>query len=254
MPYERMHSTRRRAVTWSRRQAKNVAGGKELLRTMLSKEAATNFAKTKLAADHRQGHRARRRIRLDRPGVADRDARRRRGPTCSPGTSSTSTAPTPTSSSSGTASSSGESDAAGLTSRPAGDHRQGPRGRLDQEDRGHVTAPALVAATAAATGPPRRRLAAAADLRPGELHRRVPRAAAAPLFVLFVVWPFVQAFVLLDDRLDGLLAGDELRRARQLPEAPRRRHLPDGARQQRACWRSSSRSSPSCSASRSPRW
>ncbi len=30
-------------------QAKNVAGGKELLRTMLSKEAATNFAKTKLA-------------------------------------------------------------------------------------------------------------------------------------------------------------------------------------------------------------
>ncbi|MBB2892416.1 N-acetylglucosamine/diacetylchitobiose ABC transporter substrate-binding protein [Flexivirga oryzae] len=30
-------------------QAKNVAGGKELLRAMLSKEAATNFAKTKLA-------------------------------------------------------------------------------------------------------------------------------------------------------------------------------------------------------------
>ena len=30
-------------------QGKNVAGGKELLRTMLSKEAATNFAKTKLA-------------------------------------------------------------------------------------------------------------------------------------------------------------------------------------------------------------
>ncbi|WP_354501092.1 N-acetylglucosamine/diacetylchitobiose ABC transporter substrate-binding protein [Mycetocola sp. 2940] len=30
-------------------QAKNVAGGKELLRTMLSKEAATNFAKEKLA-------------------------------------------------------------------------------------------------------------------------------------------------------------------------------------------------------------
>src|SRR4029077_16139539 len=30
-------------------QGKNVAGGKELLRTMLSKDAATNFAKTKLA-------------------------------------------------------------------------------------------------------------------------------------------------------------------------------------------------------------
>jgi N-acetylglucosamine transport system substrate-binding protein len=30
-------------------KGKNVAGGKELLRTMLSKEAATNFAKTKLA-------------------------------------------------------------------------------------------------------------------------------------------------------------------------------------------------------------
>src|SRR5699024_7375264 len=30
-------------------QAENVAGGKEVLRTMLSKEAATNFAKTKLA-------------------------------------------------------------------------------------------------------------------------------------------------------------------------------------------------------------
>ena len=31
------------------RKGKNVAGGKELLRVMLSKEAATNFAKTKLA-------------------------------------------------------------------------------------------------------------------------------------------------------------------------------------------------------------
>jgi N-acetylglucosamine transport system substrate-binding protein len=31
------------------KQAKNVAGGKELLRTMLSKDAATNFSKTKLA-------------------------------------------------------------------------------------------------------------------------------------------------------------------------------------------------------------
>ena len=30
-------------------KAQNVAGGKELLRVMLSKEAATNFTKTKLA-------------------------------------------------------------------------------------------------------------------------------------------------------------------------------------------------------------
>ena len=30
-------------------QAKNAAGGKEILRAMLSKDAATNFAKTRLA-------------------------------------------------------------------------------------------------------------------------------------------------------------------------------------------------------------
>jgi N-acetylglucosamine transport system substrate-binding protein len=48
MPYTAMHSTAGEPFVIPS-QAKNVAGGKELLRTMLSKEAATNFAKTKLA-------------------------------------------------------------------------------------------------------------------------------------------------------------------------------------------------------------
>ena len=48
MPYEALHSASGEPFVIPS-QAKNVAGGKELLRTMLSKEAATNFAKTKLA-------------------------------------------------------------------------------------------------------------------------------------------------------------------------------------------------------------
>jgi N-acetylglucosamine transport system substrate-binding protein len=48
MPAEALHSTAGEAFIVPS-QGKNVAGGKELLRTMLSKEAATNFAKTKLA-------------------------------------------------------------------------------------------------------------------------------------------------------------------------------------------------------------
>jgi len=48
MPYTALHSTAGEPFVVPS-QAKNVAGGKELLRTMLSKEAATNFAKTKLA-------------------------------------------------------------------------------------------------------------------------------------------------------------------------------------------------------------
>jgi N-acetylglucosamine transport system substrate-binding protein len=48
MPYTAMHSTAGEPFVIPS-QAKNVAGGKELLRTMLSKEAATNFAKEKLA-------------------------------------------------------------------------------------------------------------------------------------------------------------------------------------------------------------
>jgi N-acetylglucosamine transport system substrate-binding protein len=48
MPYTAMHSAAGEPFIIPS-QAKNVAGGKELLRTMLSKEAATNFAKTKLA-------------------------------------------------------------------------------------------------------------------------------------------------------------------------------------------------------------
>ncbi|KGN34881.1 hypothetical protein N802_02275 [Knoellia sinensis KCTC 19936] len=48
MPYTALHSAAGEGFIVPSK-AKNVAGGKELLRTMLSKEAATNFAKTKLA-------------------------------------------------------------------------------------------------------------------------------------------------------------------------------------------------------------
>ncbi|MET0932524.1 MAG: N-acetylglucosamine/diacetylchitobiose ABC transporter substrate-binding protein [Mycetocola sp.] len=48
MPKEALHSTAGEPFIVPS-QGKNVAGGKELLRTMLSKEAATNFAKEKLA-------------------------------------------------------------------------------------------------------------------------------------------------------------------------------------------------------------
>ncbi len=48
MPFEALHSAAGEPFVIPS-QGKNVAGGKELLRTMLSKEAATNFAKTKLA-------------------------------------------------------------------------------------------------------------------------------------------------------------------------------------------------------------
>ncbi len=48
MPFEALHSAAGEPFIVPS-QGKNVAGGKELLRTMLSKDAATNFAKTKLA-------------------------------------------------------------------------------------------------------------------------------------------------------------------------------------------------------------
>jgi N-acetylglucosamine transport system substrate-binding protein len=48
MPYTALHSAAGEPFVVPS-QGANVAGGKELLRTMLSKEAATNFAKTKLA-------------------------------------------------------------------------------------------------------------------------------------------------------------------------------------------------------------
>ena len=48
MPYTAMHSTAGEPFVIPS-NAKNVPGGKELLRTMLSQEAATNFAKSKLA-------------------------------------------------------------------------------------------------------------------------------------------------------------------------------------------------------------
>ena len=48
LPYTGLHSASGEPFIIPSKGA-NVAGGKELLRTMLSKEAATNFAKTKLA-------------------------------------------------------------------------------------------------------------------------------------------------------------------------------------------------------------
>ncbi|MFJ3958203.1 N-acetylglucosamine/diacetylchitobiose ABC transporter substrate-binding protein [Arthrobacter sp. NPDC090010] len=48
LPYEALHSGAGEPFIVPS-QGKNVAGGKELLRAMLSKDAATNFAKTKLA-------------------------------------------------------------------------------------------------------------------------------------------------------------------------------------------------------------
>ncbi len=45
MPWEALHSTAGEGYIVPA-QAKNLAGGKEFLRAMLSKEAATNFAKT----------------------------------------------------------------------------------------------------------------------------------------------------------------------------------------------------------------
>jgi N-acetylglucosamine transport system substrate-binding protein len=49
MPYESMHSDAGEGYIVPS-QGKNVAGGKEFLRAMLSKDAAVNFAKTKLAS------------------------------------------------------------------------------------------------------------------------------------------------------------------------------------------------------------
>lgn len=49
MPWEALHSTAGEGYIVPS-QGKNVAGGKEFLRAMLSKEAAVNFAKTKLAS------------------------------------------------------------------------------------------------------------------------------------------------------------------------------------------------------------
>jgi N-acetylglucosamine transport system substrate-binding protein len=49
MPWEALHSTAGEGYIVPS-QGKNVAGGKEFMRAMLSKEAAVNFAKTKLAS------------------------------------------------------------------------------------------------------------------------------------------------------------------------------------------------------------
>ena len=119
-------------------QGANVAGGKELLRIMLSTEAATNFAKTKLAPtivkgtvpadgfgstalvsqiEHAVGGGRRhlqpqlRRLLRHQPGAAgdlERVPQRRLV-------------------------------GGGPHLRPSGDHRPDPRGRLDHEDRGGVT-------------------------------------------------------------------------------------------------------------------
>ena len=77
MPYTAMHSTAGEPFVIPS-QAKNVAGGKELLRTMLSKEAATNFAKEKLAPTIVKDTVPADGLRVDRTGVAEQDAHRRR--------------------------------------------------------------------------------------------------------------------------------------------------------------------------------
>ena len=56
---------------------------------MLSKDAATNFSKTRLAPTIVKGLVPGRRLRVDRSGVADEDARRRRQATSSTTSSST---------------------------------------------------------------------------------------------------------------------------------------------------------------------
>ena len=73
-------------------QAKNVAGGKEILRAMLSKDGGDQLLQDPSRADDRQGPGAGRRLRVDRAGLADQDAGRRRHATSSTTSSSTTTA------------------------------------------------------------------------------------------------------------------------------------------------------------------
>ena len=61
-----------------RPRAKNVAGGKEILRAMLSKAGRDQLLQDPSRADDRQGPGAGRRVRVDRAGLADEDAGRRR--------------------------------------------------------------------------------------------------------------------------------------------------------------------------------
>ena len=198
MPYDGAAQRRPASRSSCPSQGNNVAGGKELLRIMLSTEAATNFAKTKLAPTIVKGTRARRTASGRRRWCRRPRCWRRRARTSSPSTSSTSTARTRTSWSSGTAFLAGDSSVEELTSRAAGDHRQGPRGRLDHQDRGGVTSSVAPMTTAAVA---RRR---SRSPRGGGRRRRkltfdhvsfmvVFLGLPVALFLVFVVWPFVQA-------------------------------------------------------------
>ncbi len=123
LPWEALHSTAGEGYIVPA-QGKNVAGGKEFLRAMLSKEAAVNFAKTTFSSTIVKGT-----IPEDGFGStalvsqvkmldAAGDERLHRG------TSSTSTAPTPTSSCCGTPSCRADPTWPTLTKGLQDDHRQ----------------------------------------------------------------------------------------------------------------------------------
>ena len=78
LPWEAMHSTAGEGFIVPT-QGKNVAGGKEFMRAMLSKEAATNFAKTTFSSTIVKGTVPDGRLRLHRAGVPGEAARGRRG-------------------------------------------------------------------------------------------------------------------------------------------------------------------------------
>ena len=179
---------------------------------MLSTEAATQLRPDEAGPDDRRRPRARGRLRVDGAGVAGRDAggggrghlqhHLHRLLRHQPGAAGPIW----------NAFLAGDSSVEDLTSAAAGDHRPYPRGRLDHQDRGGVTS-----SVARDDDGSRRRLRAVgspaegsapaqADVRLRQLHAGVPRSCPWRSFLVFVVWPFVQADLLRDDRLDGLPA------------------------------------------------
>ena len=74
LPYEALHSTAGEGYIVPS-QGKNVGGGKEFLRAMLSKDAAVNFAKTKLSSTIVKGTVPAGRVRLDSAAIPDQVAR-----------------------------------------------------------------------------------------------------------------------------------------------------------------------------------
>ncbi len=86
----RLLSTRRRAKASSSRRARStVPGGKELLRTHAVEGSRDELRQDQARPDHRQGHRAGRRFRLDRPASRRASCWPTPVTTSSPGTRST---------------------------------------------------------------------------------------------------------------------------------------------------------------------